>query len=229
RQPNNLLAVEYLRAIRALGAQLTPLAYPRTSGVSASSIRAAMRRGGEDARAGIPEAARGIFGDTPPMLRESLEIALLSRLRRMSLAELQGIAGGGDGVAERAERAIRTAPSLDALEAEIKTKRYQLSRVRRFLLAAALGLAAEGDSAPPYIRVLAVNGTGRGLLRQISRAAAIPVVTKPANVRQACGAPEVLRAMELEADATDFYVLGYSETRRRAAGSEWRGAVTVKP
>ena len=56
-----------------------------------------------------------------------------------------------------------------ALEAA-KTKRYALSRLRRMLLAAALGVR-DGDSRgmPPYLRVLAANARGFAVLREMRK------------------------------------------------------------
>ena len=105
----------------------------------------------------------------------------------------------------------------------VKTKRYPLSRLRRMVLCAALGVRADtGGSTPPYARLLASTERGRALLR----GAKIPVVTKPAAVRDMDG--EIQRIFTLTADARDLYVLGCESPDERRGGSDWRtGPVTV--
>ena len=50
--------------------------------------------------------------------------------------------------------------------------------------------------------------------------AALPILTKPADVRQ-LGA-EAQAAFELEARAADLYALAYPELKAAAGGSLWR-------
>ena len=75
-------------------------------------------------------------------------------------------------------------PTLDAVLASAKTRRYALSRIRRMLLCACLEVeAGMADGVPPYARVLAADERGRALLHERSRRGEIPVLTKPASVR----------------------------------------------
>src|SRR5699024_1428413 len=65
---------------------------------------------------------------------------------------------------------------LDALFAGAKTRRYTMSRVRRAVLHAALGITAHSyDHLPPYLRLLAIGPGGETLLREIGRHGALPV------------------------------------------------------
>ena len=61
----------------------------------------------------------------------------------------------------------RSCASVEEILAATKSKRYTLSRLRRMLLCAVLGLT-EDDLAKkaPYVRVLAFNDRGRALLRE---------------------------------------------------------------
>jgi hypothetical protein len=115
-------------------------------------------------------------------------------------------------------------PTVGAVLENAKTKRYALSRLRRMLLCAALGLKAEDAlQPPPYIRVLAMNEKGAGVLREIGRQSALPVISRPARARALDGPARAL--FQKEAAATDLYVLAYPEPSMRAGGSEW----TVSP
>jgi len=77
-----------------------------------------------------------------------------------------------------------------------------------------------GIDAPPYARVLATTPKGRELLKTISQTAKIPVVVKPASVKELD--ENCRRVFALTADARDFYVLGYDAFEERRGGSDWR-------
>ena len=86
-------------------------------------------------------------------------------------------------------------------------------------LAAALGL--EKDSAkglPPYARVLAFNQRGQTLLRELDGESSIPLLSKPAQVRQLGERAESV--FRLGARAHDLYALGLSSAVR--PGEDWR-------
>lgn len=95
-----------------------------------------------------------------------------------------------------------------------------MARLRRMVLWSYLGLTP-GDMPErvPYLRVLAANGTGCRLLSRMREAAAVPVLTRPAQVRRL--GPEARRLFELEVRATDLYTLAYPRLSA-AGGTEWR-------
>ena len=88
-------------------------------------------------------------------------------------------------------------------------------------LCAALGIrAGMSRGQPPYARVLAANTRGRELLHGLRDKDAIPVLTKPAAVRNMGRDCEAL--FSLGARAHDLYVLGYPAMAERRAGEDWR-------
>ena len=102
-----------------------------------------------------------------------------------------------------------------------KSRRYALSRLRRMVLCAALGVRkGMADGIPPYLRVLAMDEKGTALLRQMSRCAALPVITKSAHILRE---DERARSVfELGSRAHDLYVLGYGDPARRGGGEDYR-------
>ena len=102
----------------------------------------------------------------------------------------------------RLMRYARTEPSLEDILQRTKTKRYAMSRLRRMVLCAYLGLTT-GDSAgvPPCTRVLAMNDTGRLLLRRLREVSEIPVLTKPAAGRELTGRAAHILTLEERACA----------------------------
>ena len=213
--PNDLLAVEYLRAVSALGAPLEPIAVQRLGAghdqpgegdyPSASQLRAWMREG-RDVSAHLPAAPA-----VPPVFPEDLELAVLSRLRMLPQEAFAALPDAAEGLENVLFQAVHSESTLEAILEKAKSKRYPMSRLRRMLLCAALGIK-KADGLPPYLRVLAANEQGRALLHGMRRAASLPVVTKPAAAR---GMPE----FRLTADAHDLYVLAQPD---KTPGQDWR-------
>lgn len=238
RQPNDTLAVEYLKACRRQGVDITPLVIPRVGAghhesaaegiASASHIRALLRQGEtETALAFMPPEAAEILrrelaaGRVADMSR--VERAVLARLRQLDEAALAACDGGGEGLYHRVYDAVRRCTTLESLLAEAKTKRYTAARIRRMVLAAWLGLEPPPETVP-YLRVLAANGTGRALLRQL-RDGGAPVLTKAADVASLGSEAEAL--FRAEAGYTDLYTLAYASLEQSTPGSDWRITPTI--
>ena len=240
--PNNILAVEYLKAIKTLGVPLAPMTVARRGAAhddasggagyrSAMEIRRFISQGME-AGSFVPTGAAAVYARERDCGRElageeRMELAILSRLRMLDRAAFDALPDAAGGVGARLYEAARTQPSLNAVLAAAKTKRYAMSRVRRMCMCAALGVRAEmSTGTPPYIRVLAANARGCALLRQMNdREDGLPVVTKPASVKNLSADHEALFA--LGASAHDLYVLGYRAEGERKGGEDWRNSPKI--
>lgn len=233
--PNNILAVEYLKAIYELRLELEPLAVRRLGSAhdgagegehrSASELRALLRRG-QSVSAFMPAAAAAVYerdaalGRGTPS-REILETAVLSRLRTLDAARCAALPDAGGGLGERLEKAAAEEPTLDAVLAAVKNKRLAMSRVRRAVCCAALGVeSGMADGVSPYARLLAATPRGRELLGEMRKSSAVPILTKPAAVRQL--GEECEKIFSLGAAAHDLYALGYRAAEERRGGSDWR-------
>jgi len=240
-RPNNILAVEYLRALYEQRLSIEPLTIPRSgaghdrtagSGTlrSASELRGLLRAG-QDITDLVPSAAEEIFRrelhmGRGPMPGPALETAILSRLRFPGVGIFDELPDAAEGLENLLRAAARTEPTLDAAALTAKSKRYALSRLRRMLLCAALGIKRGlADGIPPYARVLAADNRGRELLRRMSEHSTVPVVTKPAAVKEL--SPEARQIFELGATAHDLYVLGYTPVEERRGGGDWRATPAI--
>ena len=95
---------------------------------------------------------------------------MLYRLRTMSPDDFRALPDVSEGLEQRLYKASRALMPLDALTEEVRTRRYPLSRVRRIIFSAMLGLTKDSAAgAPPYLRVLAFNDTGREMLRAVKK------------------------------------------------------------
>lgn len=227
-QPNNTLAVEYLKAIRRRDLALDAITLRREDGghhgaSSASRIRALLATGqSTDAFALMPSAAadilrRAMDKGLAPADPVQLETAMLSRLRLMNEEDFAPYDGGNEGLYRRVYQAVQTGSSLTDILIRATTKRYPTARVRRMLWAAFLSLEAPPEDIP-YVRVLAATGLGRKLLRQMQDAG-VPVLTKAADVGRLGSAAQALFARE--ARRTDVYALACPGSSL-PCGGDWR-------
>ena len=174
--PNNILAVEYCKAIVAQNSAMEPLPIyrggsyhdelPDTENPSATSIRNLMNAA-EGWVEFIPEQARPIFADAPLHTLEAGQRAMLTRLRTMTDAEFEVLPYGSEGLWRKLMKAARKQATLEDIIAATKSKRYTRTRIDRMVMCAFLGLTEQDlRSSAPYTRVLALNDRGRTVLKQ---------------------------------------------------------------
>lgn len=233
-QPNNILAIEYLKALRRADYPMEPITFPRRGGphdggaadgiASASHIRGLLRAGHtEEAMAFLPRESaevlrREIAAGRGPVDMHTCQRAILARLRTMSQEDFLPYDGGGEGLYRRVYRAVRAGTSVGEILALAKTKRYPMARLRRMLLAAWLEVPQPPEEVP-YLRLLGAGKDGRPLLRQMQRSG-VPVLTKPADVGRI--GPAAQELFTRECAWTDLYMLGMPSLRWSACGSDWK-------
>ncbi len=221
-QPNNILGVEYIKAIKSLSSEIKPEPVLRQGAAhdslkengefaSASALRILLERGDEAAYEFMPEASVKEFerlkavGRAPACFDES-ERAILSRLRMLSVSDIKNAPDVSEGLENRIYNAIQTATSLEELYDIIKTKRYTHSRIRRIITALYLGIKPEDAQLKvPYIRVLGFNERGREILKVAKATAKLPVVMKSSGFDTL--SEEAKHVFELERKATNLYNL----------------------
>lgn len=239
-RPNDLLGVEYCKALLRRASGVRPVAVLRTGAPhgatesaspqdapSAAAVRALLRRGEREAALSLmAPAMRSCYleeeaAGRAPVFYEAAERAMLYRLRSMSRAEFAALDGGHEGLCNRLYAASREAVSVREVLERAKTKRYPLSRLRRMLLWAFLGLSDAGlTRRPAYLRPLAMNAVGRTLLARMRTRAALPVLTKAGDV--AALGPDAESLLRLEARAADLYALAFPVTSAMKGGAVWK-------
>ena len=174
--PNNILAVEYCKAILTQNSPMEPMPIcrggsyhdelPDTENPSATSIRNLMTRC-KSWDAYIPEAAGSVFQDAPLHTLEAGQRAILGKLRTMSDAEFEALPYGSEGLWRKFMRASRQEATLEDIITATKSKRYTRTRIDRMMMCAFLGLTLQDLLSPiPYTRVLAFNDRGRTALKK---------------------------------------------------------------
>lgn len=232
--PNNLLGIEYLKALRRLRSSIVPFTIPRFGAdhdapaplgdiASASYLRTLVREGRLlNAAPYLPAAVFAILNKAAaagrcPAAEPLIERAVLARLRTLPKEALSRLPGLSEGLENRLYAAIRQAGTLEELAAQVKTRRYPMTRVKRLLWSAFLGVPAGYESRiPPYIRVLGVGPRGAEVLAA-AKGAALPLVSRSAQLDRLEG--EARNVWRLESAAADLYALALP--RPYSCGSEY--------
>lgn len=196
--PNNILAVEYLRALGSLAPEIVPIAIARTGAAhdalpvnagagfaSASALRDAAERSDMPLlrSATPPDVAMEIEAEIAalhaPKGAGHLSDAILYALRMRTRAQLAALPDVSEGLENTIYEAARTCTDYPAFLAAIKTKRYTLARLRRIAMYALLGVDKAffaRHAAPRYLRVLGVRRDALPLLSVLSEKASLPIV-----------------------------------------------------
>lgn len=222
-QPNDILAVEYCKAILAQNAPLELFPILREGSYhaetaddenpSATAVRKLMLNA-YNWRTCVPREARTIFEHAPLHSISAGERAVLARLRTMTDAEFEALPYGSEGLWRKLMHACRKENTLEDILSDVKSKRYTRSRLDRMVMCAYLGITEEMLKAEvPYTRVLAFNDTGRSILKEAKKSGCF------LNAGEAAGHPH----WELEKRCGDLYGLfcisgpeapGQEESRR---------------
>ena len=139
-QPNNILAIEYLKALRRADFPMEPITFPRRGGpldggaadgiASASHIRRLLRAGHtEEAMAFLPRESaevlrREIAAGRGPVDMHTCQRAILARLRQMTEEEFAAYDGGGEGLYHRVYDAVRRCATVEELLAADDAEAY---------------------------------------------------------------------------------------------------------
>ena len=174
--PNNILAVEYCKAILSHHSAMVPVPIhrggsyhdelPDEENPSATSVRKLMLES-RDFKSLVPDCARDIFANAPLHTLGTGERAILGKLRTMTDGEFEALPFGSEGLWRKFMRASREQATLEDIISATKSKRYTRTRIDRMVMCAFLGLTEQDLSSPaPYVRVLALNDRGRNVLKE---------------------------------------------------------------
>lgn len=174
-QPNDILAVEYCKALLQNHHKMIPYPIqrqgdyhdtaPDPENPSATALRQLMLDN-QSWESFTDPASANIFSGAVLHTLQAGERAVLARLRCMTEEEFSNIPFGAEGLWRKLMHAVRSASTLEEIISATKSKRYTRTRIDRMILCAFLGITEEMTHAPvPYVRVLALNETGGRILK----------------------------------------------------------------
>lgn len=224
KSPNNILAIEYIKALKRLGSSVLPIAIKREGAghdtctikdgiTSATYIRQLIISGRrEEIFSLLPAPTCDMYSTGDIYGTDFSGNVIMSQLVRLSASDFSNIFDVSEGLEHRLHRAVSNADSFDAACELARSRRYPHARIRRILIRAFLGITHDylGHSVP-YIRVLALDRSGASVLALARKSASLPIITKPAHIHVQDDYAK--RLFEREALATRlFYMLGKDGT-----------------
>lgn len=194
KNPNNILAVEYLKAMDKLGMSLDCLPVKRMEVpgkyFSASKLREMIIQENLDFKNYIPEKLD--FNTNLKASYFEMGREIICKLRSLEKSDFARLPDVSEGLENRIRSAVKKACSLPELLEFAKTKRYAMARIKRIILCAFLGIDSNMASAEiPYVRVLGSDKKGFEILKNVDS----PVVTRYSDV------------LKLGSDAQNFFEL----------------------
>ena len=180
-KPNNILAVEYCKAILQQDLKMKPMPIHRSGDYhdlaadpenpSATAIRELICKG-ENWNDYVPVST---FEGAAIHTLKAGEKAILAKLRTMTEEEFASLPFGSEGLWRKLMHAAWEEASLDQIAQSVKSKRYTRSRIDRMILCAFLGITqADMDTPAPYARVLAMRDKGRIILKNARKTGFYP-------------------------------------------------------
>ena len=187
--PNNILAVEYCKAILSQGSSMEILPIcrqgsyhdilPDSENPSATALRQLLLSGG-DWQSYVPQQTVSLLSEAELHTLGAGERAVLARLRCMTEEEFSQIPYGSEGLWRKLMHAVREQASLEDILTAVKSKRYTRTRLDRMVLCAFLGLTERDLQTPaPYVRVLGFSQRGREVLKQARTTGDFPNAGEP--------------------------------------------------
>ena len=199
--PNNILGIEYLRAMHATDSRMQPFTIPRlavdyhstdVSGpiASATGIRKRIADGEAVDRL-LPVASCEILKDALAAGRYLDQGRIFTALQAFLLQEvesLQGLYQVNDGLERRLVDAAMTATSYAELAETIKSRQWTLTRIQRILSYVLLQIDKVGmngflQQGPMYLRLLGATDKGRQVLAKVRAKKSLPMISDPARAK----------------------------------------------
>ena len=202
-QPNNNLAIEYLKALKKYKSHIRPITIKREKAfynsncivdeyASATAIRNMVINGQfDDIRKVMPRNSYDLLLDEIQNKRfvsdiTKFEKEILYTLRRLSTFDLKKFPEINEGLENAIKNAANSCNTLSKLINMIKSKRYTQTRIQRILLYILLNITKKdmivSRKTVPYARILGYTSKGKELISKIYQAN--PKVTLITSVKK---------------------------------------------
>ena len=223
--PNNILAIEYITAIRKNNYNIKPITVNRKGAnyndnfavddfASATHIRNLINDGC-DFQKYVPDNAYQIYKNAlvngEYLNVEKFNISALSILRSTNTINPE-IANMAEGLENRIASAVKTSSNLPEIYDNVKTKRFTHSRIRRAVLSCVMNVTNDDlKISVPYCRLLGFNTQISSKFGELVKKCSLPFVVNYSDIVN-LNSNSALRVFEFENKSTDLYNLALQKT-----------------
>lgn len=187
QNPNNILGIEYLKALKRTKSNIKPLTIQRTyseynsknikNGIASATAIREMISTGKNIHSVVPFETYEIIeklnqkGQIISSLK-TFEKEIIYTLRKMTVSEIANLPDVSEGLENKIKSVANSCGTLEELITNIKTKRFTQTRIQRILIYSLLNITKRDMSASkkvtPYIRVLGFNKHGKRIISAIA-------------------------------------------------------------
>lgn len=229
--PNNILAVEYLKALKRHRSQIKPLTIKRDysdynstkvkNGIASATAIREMIKNNKNVHYVVPYETYELLdeciqnGNVIPDL-SVFEKEIIYTLRKLTLSEIANLPDVSEGLENKIKMAANSCNTLPELIENIKSKRYTQTRIQRILLYALLNISQKDINASkrvtPYIRVLGFNKHGKRIISAIAAAnPKLKIIVSVKKFMEDCNNSTLRNMMSKDIFATNVYSLGFKK------------------
>lgn len=231
--PNNILGIEYIKALKKLKSNMQPISIPRYEAgyndlsytgniASSTAIRNMIKNDGFRALANLmPAPSYAILvqnikaGHIIPDI-SSFEKEIIFTLRKMDTQEIAELPDVSEGLEFAIKNAANSCNSMIEFLNIIKSKRYTTTRLQRILLYSLLGITKKdmdiSKKVQPYVRVLGLNKRGKFLISEIAKAnPKLEIITSVKRFTDGNSNKNLMAMLNKDIWATNVYTIGYEE------------------
>jgi len=230
-QPNNTLAIEYLKALKKYKSHIMPITIKREKAfynsncivdeyASATAIRnMIVNNQFNDIRKVMPRLAYDLLMQEIENNQYVIDISkfekeILYSIRRLSTADLKKFPEVNEGLENSIKNAANSCNTLAELINIIKTKRYTQTRIQRILLYILLNITKKdmyiSRKTVPYARILGYSQKGKALISEIYKAnPKIALITSVKNFFDSSNNKTYKHMLNKDVLATNIYTLAY--------------------
>lgn len=229
--PNNILGIEYLKALKKYKSNISPICIKRLNSeynstkihdnfASATAIRNLVKNKNFDAiKDLLPSSSYSILmkhvndGSFISDLN-IFEKEIIYTLRKMSIEEISNLPDVSEGLEFSIKNVANSCNTINKFLNMIKSKRYTSTRIQRILLYALLGITKKdmevSKNTLPYIRILGFNENGKKLISEISkRNPKIEIITSVKKFIDINSDENLKHILDKDIFATNVYTIGF--------------------
>lgn len=218
-EPNNILGLEYLKALYRTGSKINPYTIQRVSShyhdsmlqetlSSASAIRNVISSGDFSPLKGqVPKSAASMmeqcFHSRFPVYADDFSLLLKYRLMNETTESLAQYADVSEELANRILNQLNQFIHFEQFCNLLKTKEVTYTRISRALLHILINIKTTDYTGIHYARMLGFRLSDASILSQIKRHAAIPLIAKLTNANELSDMARQMLATDIA--ASDLY------------------------
>lgn len=229
---NNILAIEYLKALKKQKSNIIPIGIKREKVyynskkiideyASSTGIRSLLLKNQiSEISKVVPTSSFNILYDNIKKGMYTLDLINFSdmifyKFRSMTVKEIANLPDVSEGLEYLIKDSVEKTNNIIELINLIKNKRYTQTRIQRILLYGLLGITKKdmemAKNTVPYIRILGFNNNGKRLLPELKSK---KIITSVKKFEDNCRSTKLKRMLEIDKKATDIYTIAYKNNSK---------------